>query len=238
MSPRRRADSNSDDLVDAPFLDEAERAESAWLIVRDQDPDALPPSPEVARQIAETEDLLASLPPHVDHVSWQEEVLKAALASTPRAPTPWWRRRAVVRAIGGGLLTACAAVILMIYPRHPPELEVVIARGDQTHDPRRTDAKAVVGDRLVITARPNGPSDLRVYRTDGKLVARCPGGPSCSVIDDSAYTMEVVLDAPVKHRVILVLGKSDPASGTVDAYLEAARASSARIISYPLIDVE
>ncbi len=48
----------------------------------------------------------------------------------------------------------------------------------------------------------------------------------------------LLLDAPVRYRVILVVGRTDvPIGATMDEYLDAARATNARIISYPPIDV-
>jgi hypothetical protein len=103
----------------------------------------------------------------------------------------------------------------------------------------RSDSKeAVVGDRLVIKARPHGAGDLRVYRSGDTLVATCPNGPGCAATTDGEYAVEVTLDAPVQYQVILVVSMGDaPLTGTMDTYMDTARAAKARIVMYPPIDV-
>src|SRR5262245_3938850 len=112
MSERKRsADPEADDLAEAPFLDELERAESAWLRARESDPHAPAPSLKIASEYAELEDLLGRLPSAPADESWHDEVLRAASASTPSASVasasaPPSRRsgsRTVVRwAVAGG----------------------------------------------------------------------------------------------------------------------------------------
>ena len=234
---KRDADREADDLAGAPFIDDAERAESAWLLARENDPGASAPSPEIARDHAELEDLLDHLPAGSSDQSWQEEVLR--LASPSEAPSrPRQRRRAYRWAIAGALVAAAAAtaVVLVLRPRpRTDELVIAIRPGD----PARGDTReAVVGDRLIVKARPRGTGDLRVYRADGPLVARCPTGPGCTTPAPGEYTIDVRLDAPVQHHVILTVGRGpDLPAGTMDAYLDAARAANARIITYPPIDV-
>jgi hypothetical protein len=72
-----------DDLVDAPFIDDDERAESEWLLARDHDPAAQAPSSMLASDYAELEGLLGNLPAGVADESWHEDVLRAAVSSAP-----------------------------------------------------------------------------------------------------------------------------------------------------------
>jgi len=236
MSPRRRdAAAQADDLADAPFLDDAERAESEWLFARENDPLAPAPSAKIASDYAEIEDLLGTLPSGVSDERWHHEVLRAA-SSSASPSRPGWRRTAVRWAMGGAFVAAAAVAVLVLIPRAPAaELEVAIRHGD----PTRGDVKeVVVGDHLVVTARPREAGDLRVYRSDGTLVARCPHGPACAPSAQGEYTIELTLDAPVQYQVILVVGMGDAlTSGTIDAYLDAAGAASARIVRYQPIDV-
>jgi len=219
--------------LDEDDVSDAEAPESNWLRARDSDPTAPAPSPEIARDYEEIEDLLASLPVGAPDPAWQEEVLRTA------------SRRKVFRwTLGGALVTATAAIAaaMLLLPRTPAELEVEVlpgnTRGDSHKGARSEPREAAVGDHLVITARPQGQGDLRVYGPSGKLVAQCPGGPSCTSAAQGQYTLDVPLDAPVQYRVILVVGRSDvPAGATMDEYLDAARAANAHIISYPSIDV-
>jgi hypothetical protein len=104
------------------------------------------------------------------------------------------------------------------------------ARGDA----QRADHKAFVGDELVVSVAPSGPLDLRVYRADGVLVARCPG-PTCGA-DGRALT--VALDAPGRYRVYLVTGMPEVPPGPLQPYLDAARRANAQIVVHAPIDVE
>lgn len=239
MSERERsASATAGDLVDAPFIDDAERAESDWLIARESDQGTRPPSAKIASDHAEIDDLLGNLPLGPSDESWHDDVLRLASASvTPLRP--WWRKPVVRWATGGTLVAAAAAMAMVVLRPRPPvprgELEVAIHHGD----PARGDSReAVVGDRLVVKAHPGDASELRVYRADGPLVARCPNGPRCSIPAQGEHVIDVTLDAPVQYHVILVVGVRDPLpDGTMDTYLDAARAANARIVMHRPIDV-
>jgi hypothetical protein len=242
MSDRKRGvPTDSDDLGKAPFLDEAERTEFEWLLARDSDPDAPAPSSAIARNYAELEELLATLPSQVSDDRWQQEVMQAASKSTPALAA--WSYRRMVRWTSGVAVAVAAAAALALWPcgtASPRELEVAIVHADQRRsdvDPKRGDGSAVLGDHLVVTARTSGLTDLRVYRSDGKLVARCPDGPGCRTPLQGEYTIDVELDAPVEYRVILAVGMSDATVTEKDAYLEAARVAKARVVTYPPISV-
>lgn len=228
----RRAD--TDDLADAPFLDDAERAESEWLLARENDPGAPAPTSMLVREHAELESLLGTLPPGSTDESWHDEVLRLASSSTtplrPRARRPAYRW-----AMAGTLVAVAAVAVLMLRPRpRADELEVAIRHGDHV---RGDSSEAVVGDHLIIRARPGGPSDLRVYRGNGTLVARCPDGPGCITPVRGEHAIEITFDAPVQYYVILVVGRTDLPAATMDAYLDAARAANVRIVTYEPIDV-
>jgi hypothetical protein len=232
MKPRG---SSPEDLAVAPFIDDAERAESEWLIARENDPGAPAPSSKIASDHAEIHDLLGSLPLGSSDESWHDDVLKLASVSVSVTPL---RRRPLLRWTGGALLAAAAAVVVVVSlrPRPPaPELEVAIHHGD----PSRSDSRdAAVSDRLIVRARPRGASELRVYRADGPLVARCPDGPRCTTPAQGEYAIDITLDAPVQYHVILVVGTVAPLpEGTMDTYIDAARTANARIVTYQPIDV-
>jgi hypothetical protein len=128
-----------------------------------------------------------------------------------------------------------AAVVVWLLPSRPPgELDVAILHIDKTRDLN----EVAVGDRLVVKAQPRGAGELRVFRSGGTLVARCPDGPGCTASAHGAHTLELTLDAPVQYHVVLVVGMADTSpEATMDAYLDAARASHARIVMYPPINV-
>jgi hypothetical protein len=225
----------ADDLSAVPFIDDEERAESEWLLKRENEPAALAPSSKIANDYVELENLLGSLPTGLPDEQWTDEVLRLAAGSSK--PRPPWRRPAVGWGIGGALVAAAAVmlvVMLLVIPRGP-ELEVEVRRLDEM---RRDPNEVVVGDHLIVRARPPAPGELRVYRSADTLVARCPDGPQCTGAAHGEYTIEIALDAPVQYHVLLVVGATAPSLGeTMDAYMNAARAANARIITHEPIDV-
>jgi hypothetical protein len=225
-----------DDLTAQAYSDADERTESEWLLARERDPAAPPPSAKIASDYAELEELLGDLPAGSTDERWHDEVLQvvrsAPRAPAPRAPQLRWYRSFLKWLLGGGLVAAAALSLLALFLRVPTELDVAIRHGDATS--RGTD-EVSVGDHVIVTAQPRGPGDLRIYRSSRILVARCPTGPACRVSPDGAYTIDVALDAPVQYQVVLVVGTIDASpggtpSGTIDAYLSAAGATSARVI--------
>ena len=232
---RRAPDTPDADAAEAALLDDPARAEAAWLIARDRDPEAAPPSPQIARDYAEIEDLLGRLPGPTDD-RWHDEVMQAAASVTPplqrRAPFRGSRIAAIAVAA-----VAVAGIALWLRPPRAPdaELEVAIRHAD----PSRGDSREiVVGDRLVVTARPRGPGDLRVFRSDGTQVARCPGGPACNSSTPRELTLDLHVDAPVRYHVILVVGMNHAAPDcTMNMYLDVAHSAHGRIVQYAPIDV-
>lgn len=179
---------------------------------------------------AEIAELLWSMPSVRADLRWQDEVLRKAAA----LGTPFWRRARFRWVVGGALTLAVAALALILVARPSSELEVTIRLGAQA----RIHGEVKVGDRLIVVARPRDVGDLRVFGSNHTLVAKCPGGAGCTASTADRYMLEVVLAAPVTYHVILVVGPSDaPGEGTMDAYLDAARAANARIVRYPEINV-
>ena len=230
------ADSDADAPGDSPFvIDEATRAESEWLLARERDPGAPAPSQEIASDYAEIEHLLRNLSLGPSEDSWHDEVLRAAAATA--APVRSWWRSAAFRWLmgGGGAVLAAAVAVLVLIPRTPPKLEVLEVAIHHLDATRSDPKEAVVGDHLVVLARPPGAADLRVYRSGGTLVARCPSGPACRTLDQGVLSIDVRLDAPVQYQVILVVGTTGAfPDGAMDAFLDAARAANASITPYPI----
>jgi len=239
MDNRQDTDGDSGDLTD---FDESEQAESAWLIARETDATAQAPSFETEREYTELEDMLATLPSGAPDQSWHDDVLRVAAARSSQQ-LPWWRRRAVKWPTAGVLAAvAAAAAFLVLRPRTPPELQVAIHRNSSSEpgvEPMRAGLSEVVrGDHVYVTAIPRGSGDLRVYRADGMLVARCPRGPRCRTTGDRELIIDAELESPVQYFVVLVIGMRDaPLTWTMDKYLEAARATNARITIFQPIDV-
>jgi len=272
MSAAKPGADQSADLVDAPFLDDAERVESEWLLASAQDPAAPAPSPELARDYADLEALLEGLPAGDDDDGWHDEVLRLAAAQAPEtapvldsthapgtvklraadeqlgretvpaltdapaAASERPRSRRVRRWAAAGALTAItAAVVVAVMVRPPPpnaqstNLQIEIRREAQT---RGDESVAAIGDRLLVRARPVGTGEVRVYRViggDGALVGRCPAGPRCTGSADGALALDVALDVPAPHYVVIFEQLTRPLPvGAMSEDLQAARAMNAR----------
>lgn len=221
-----------------------ERAESAWLLAREHDPAAPPPSPAIARHYEEIEGLLGALPAEPFDERWHDDVLRLAAAASVRPTPPWWRRRVYQWAMGGGLMAAAAAGVMVLRPSvsgtSAGELDLTILHQGQARGDSRS---AAPGDHAIIRARPRGAgelrsaSELRVYRADGALVARCPEGPGCTAAAPGEHALEVTLDAPVQYYVVLAVGVADRLPDEpMNAYLDAARAAHVRT-THQVIDV-
>jgi hypothetical protein len=235
MSMSQPEDTDLDDISKEPFLDESERMESEWLFARMNDPLASPSSPEIVNAYARIEVLLGQLPVGNLDAHWREQILvKVASLAKPLRPR---RRPGTVRwAVPVALALAAAIVIgLLVFPRAIPELYVAIRHDGTT---RAAGQVAVAGDHLVVRARHSKPGELRVYRADGALVARCPGGPGCSSSTESEFALDILLDAPVPHHVIFVEGVVGiPIAATMEIYIDAARTANAHVVTYGPIDV-
>ncbi len=207
---------------DAPAADLEQ--ETQWLLAKEQDPSAPAPSAPLAAEHAELHALLTSLPEGAPDDAWQHAILKQ-LRAAPAAPAPpWWRRSWIAWSLGGGLAAAATLAIWLLARPTRPELEITtVSRLDKRSQ------EVAVGDRLVVGARPSGSADLRVFRSSGELVARCPGGPACTG-SGSELHIELVLDAPGRYHVILTAGLNQPLPETgMEAYIDAARAAGAHL---------
>lgn len=253
MSPRSRTPDKplGQDLVDAPYLDGEERAEVAWLLAREVDPTAAPPSREVAREHRELQHLLRTLPTPQDD-GWQHE-LTAKLRALEARPARWWQAP-WARWLLGGPLAAAAVLLLWLAPRARAPLQSELAgpdaRGAARHDEltvelqpmatayRRDALRPAVGDEVALTTAALVGGELRVFRGDGALVARCPGAPRCQVGADGSLRLELTLTAPGRYHVILAIGGAPAAAGaSLDEFLAGALASGARLVTPEPLEV-
>lgn len=112
MSERKQSsDVEAAALTDSPFMDDAERAESEWLLAQETGPNTPAPSSRISSDYAELEDLLATLPTEGSDNSWHDRVLKAAASSTSPS-RPRWRRGTVAMWVMGGAFVAAAAAVV------------------------------------------------------------------------------------------------------------------------------
>jgi hypothetical protein len=230
-------DSQADSRDDAP-PSASERAESDWLLAREHDPSAVAPSAAVARDYAELEGMLATLPPGLPDDPWKDEVRKAA-AALAEPPLLWWRRRVFRWTLGAGVAAAAAAAILVWVLRPPaaPESELTVAI-HRVGGVRSGPEAVRIGDRLTVEAHPRDAAELRVYRLDGSLVARCPSGPGCARAAPGELLIEGTLDAPGRYRVVLFVGVHGPLPDDMETAVTEAHRRDARVVSPSEIKVE
>jgi hypothetical protein len=240
MTDERQGD---DDYSNPTFDSDAERAEHEWLIAREANPDAVPPSPEVAQCYAHLESLLSSLPAPADDAHWQEALLKRA-AERGDSPSPArrpWRRRPEVYATAGAIFAVAAILLIFLYPRKPtidPDAAIALAYTITHSGTQRADPKDAAIHDSFESRLPRGDNDLRIYRPDGSLAARCPEGPGCTTTAGGSQ-LHVQLDLPGRYSVFLVVGTTKiPIDGTKSEFLERVRVVQARMEPPRVFDVE
>ncbi|HET9620479.1 MAG TPA: hypothetical protein VFP84_03855 [Kofleriaceae bacterium] len=201
-----------------------DRAELEWLIARESAPDAPPPSPEVAAQHARLEALLRSVGAEADQDSWHAGVMKQiedAQRDSIAAARAARRKRLVRWTLSVGAIAVAAGLLFVLLPR--PAAAVELQASIQPAEVRRGDAPYAKGDRLIAKA-PAGDHDLRVYRPDGSLQARCPDGPACTT-SPHGMKIEIVTDMIGTYRVLLVVdGSVSVRDEAVDAFVDRATA--------------
>ncbi len=239
------SDSQSHDggseAFDADSADADERAEAAWLLARERDPEAPPPSPELARQHEELEHLFETMPVGPPDSSWHDSVLQQLAARSAEratadakpatandnspparsaeptkpapAPRPWHRRSSSVGTMIGTFAAVAAVAVAAVWMR-PATDEGLQLAFTQVDAVRSGGDAHNIGERLTVKA-PDGI--LRVYRNDaakGLEIAHCPGGPGCTVASDGALTLVLPLEAQGEHHVLWI---RDAKAGAVPA---------------------
>ena len=122
------------------------------------------------------------------------------------------------------LLVAVAVAVALVAGRgrrRSPTLAVTLEVRTAAPGGAHRVAAAGVGDEVAITAV--NADAVWVYRSDGPLIARCPGGPRCRI---TGRTIGLELTATVagRYRIVAVAGDAGMSpSGTFDADVLAAR---------------
>ncbi|HVV82334.1 MAG TPA: hypothetical protein VHE35_04615 [Kofleriaceae bacterium] len=227
-------DRDPDELL-APADDE-ERAEGDWLLARDADPAAAPPSPELAREHEQLAELLATLPVGQDDDRWKDELLAAAHADdAKRAPPP--RRHRWPQLVAGAGVIAAGAIVLIVVTWPKPAVTELDVRAERDHRVRGGVDEVAVGDHLIVRARPAADGELRVYEGDHHLLLRCPGAPGCAA-GAHRWKVDLVVTAPVVHHIVLAAGAVPAAADAgFGDYVKAAHDAGVRIRIQPPIDV-
>lgn len=210
--------------------DRRDAEDVAWLEARERGAATLPPI-EAARAAAygELQGLIAALPDEAAPAGWEVDVM-AALATAspaPRAPVRG-RRRWVRGAAGVAAVAGVAALVIVLQPPVAPDAVPAMTivrgqggRGDGT-------AGAAIGDVLRVDVAA-GAGELRIYRDDREVVARCPGQAGCTQAAGH-LTVELPLTAPGRYRAVYL----QPApraplrepTGTLDGDLASCRCES------------
>lgn len=197
-----------DDKVIPAFADEAERAEYEWLRARDRDPDAPPPSAQVAREYEVLEDLLGSLPVPPLAAAAPLPPVEEVAGARPRRRSRWW-----LAAVAAALVAALILVLVIV----PPAQFGSRGRVDQIASERglfsirvakadTLNRRAIgLGDVATLEVDDNHERELRVYR-DQALIARCPRGPACGPAGTGTLTLTLRVDRLGTYDVVLLEG--------------------------------
>jgi hypothetical protein len=192
------------------------------------------------REAARRHQVLAELLGHSDGrrqppLGWEQ----ATLAFIHDAERARRRRRRALQAVGAAVALAAAVVLAFaLRPRPAPPspelaLAVEVTRGSE---PMRGDM-ARLGDRLAVSVRAGAAArlEVRVYRDDRELVARCTTEPPCRRTA-TGVAAEVVLGNPGRYQVLVVDGRPppDPPGGLDRDASQAAQAGGAVLISAPI----
>jgi hypothetical protein len=198
-------------------------------------------------------------PPTIDAArAAQYELLKTLLAEEEKAEPPkGWEARLMTalpadalpksrRLRGSGLVAVAAvglaaAVVLMVNRQRSddafePRLTLGVLRGE---DPHRGPT-AAVGDSLELKLEVGAQGELRLYRTSGELVARCPGDQRCresSVDHHRILTLVFQLTEPETYRAVGLSQALGPSSAGLDADLSASTRKGLTVTTLPPIEV-
>lgn len=117
------------------------------------------------------------------------------------------RRQARRRWMYAATAVAAAAVVVLVLRRPTPEpfmsVRIESADGLRSGPARGDHNSASIGERLVVDARHPELKELRVYRDDRDLVARCPGDRGCAG-GGTHWKLTMRFDAPGSYRAIRV----------------------------------
>jgi hypothetical protein len=165
---------------------------------------------------------------------WDERLL--ARLVTDRRRRPRW----IVPAAAVAVVAAAAVAALLLWPDPGPPSVALAARIEEGAGGRRA-AVPRPGDRVAIDARTGRwrHAELRLYRNDRELAARCADAPPCRR-DGDRLSATFALDAVGRYRVLLVVGNDrapEPSGAGLDADATAAAGGGEVRLGAP-IDVQ
>jgi len=164
--------------------------------------------------------------------SWHDDVLEAAMHDHRQS----LRRRQLIGGISGLAIAVTIGALLWRPSRRDGELSLAVMIQHRDGGPTRGD-EAMVGDHIVVRARADAESDLRVFRNGTTLLASCPGDSDCTTSNGSEKMLDVAIAVPGEYEVVLAAGAGlAPKSASMDRFLAAARSRDIRVVQR-LIDV-
>ncbi len=155
--------------------------------------------------------------------------LDAAASDQRRRVWPWLAASA--------LAAAAALAIWLLVPEGTADVFVVEVRAP---DGRFRAASAIdspaIGDRLIVDVWHADLGEVRIYRDDRDLIARCPGHPGCAG-DGTRWTLTLRLDAPGIYRAIRINGPVATPTGSFDGDIAALKGVGAILTIGGVIEV-
>jgi hypothetical protein len=213
-----------------------------WLLARERsERSGLLLDPVRVAQYERLDALLAALPALDPPVGWEARVL----AKLPRdAFAPWKQRWAPALAAGLVAMVGAGAYFASRAGREPTDLPSARSPLSMMVTPggvANRGGTPAVGDTLEVKFELSEPGELRVYRADGPLVARCPGGAGCgeaTVDGRRVLTAKVPVAEVGTYRAVAFTGTVPPPTGQgLNADLIAADRAGAALVSVPQVDV-
>ncbi len=208
--------------------------DEGWLQARETGAELPVLDPARIAQYQRLDTMLATLPPLDPPLGWEARLL--AKLPPDRQVRPWGPALAagLVALVGAGAyLASHRPHATTDLPPTRSALSLSVVAGAVTN---RGGAPAV-GDTLEVKFVLTEPGELRVYREDGPLVVRCPGGQGCTA-EASLISVKVPIAAAGTYRAVAMTGAVPPPTGRgLSADLRAADAAGARLLSVPAVDI-
>jgi hypothetical protein len=212
------------------------KADEAWLLARETAEDGAAvaaPSEETRRVYEALAAELAQLPAVPAPAGWRDRML-AALDEPVPAPAPRPRPTRRWSLIAAPLAMAAAVLLIWRLSADRPQqiaIEVEVRAGDVV---RRSGETPAVGDLFVARVLLPGAGELRVYRNDSQLFARCPGHKACLPVrrvgDRDEHAIEIPMTSKGDYRAIVIDGAIGLGlTGTLDGDVRDAKERGARV---------
>jgi hypothetical protein len=219
--------------------------DEAWLLARQRgEPAEVPVDDARQASYGRLENLIAQLPEVEPPAGWQARAFQALPLETAPSSTVGKasnRRRLIFAALAAGLVAVAVGAWQFQKPAATHldrELWVEVIPSELIH--RGTVAQ--VGDVLNVSSSV-ATDELRLYRADGSLVARCRGASDCVASQTQGQTISTLAWkalAPGRYRAVSLRGAPipEPTGDGLEADLQAADAAGIVSASAPPIEIQ